>query len=332
MEAMYWHREEGSLRCLLCPHHCHVKEGMSGICGVRRNEGGKLMADTFGILSAIHSDPIEKKPLYHYHPGKTIISIGSIGCNMKCNCCQNWEISSAKAEGYAVKQRYRPIEIAVMATSNPHNAGVAYTYNEPTVWYEFMLETARLIHFEGKKNVMVSNGYICEEPLGELMDYMDAFNIDLKGFSDEFYCKQAGARLKPVLETLQNIRKRGRHLEITCLVIPSLNDGEGPFRDMVKWISEVLGKDTVLHLSRYHPAYKLNLSATSAACLERLYHLAKDRLRYVYVGNINLKDFQDTRCSVCGEILIRRNGYQVEKGRLSSDGSCMQCNNPVIKY
>ena len=332
MEAMYWHRTAGSLQCFLCPHQCYVNEGKTGICGVRRNEGGKLVAETFGILPAIHSDPIEKKPLYHFHPGRTILSIGSIGCNMKCNCCQNWEISGAKAESYNAMQRYRPVEIAVMATADRDNVGVAYTYNEPTVWYEFMLETARLIHFEGKKNVMVSNGYICEEPLRELMDYMDAFNIDLKGFSDEFYSRQAGARLAPVLETLQHIRKRGRHLEITCLVIPSLNDGEEPFREMVQWISEVLGKDTVFHLSRYHPAFKLNLSATPAASLEKLYHFAKEKLRYVYVGNINLKDFQDTRCSVCGEILVRRSGYHVETGGLSPDGSCMNCNNAVIKY
>jgi len=329
---MYWHRTAGTIQCLLCPHHCHINDNQTGICGVRRNEGGTLLADTFGILSAIHVDPIEKKPLYHFHPGKNILSLGSIGCNMKCNCCQNWQISRSDVKSFDVQKRYRPIEIAVMATSGPDNAGVAYTYNEPTVWYEFMLETARLIHFEGKKNVMVSNGYICEAPLGELMDYMDAFNIDLKGFSDEFYRRQAGARLNPVLETLQNIRRKGRHLEITLLVIPTLNDGKALFREMVQWISDTLGKETVLHLSRYHPAYRSSLDATPAETLEMLYHLAKEKLTYVYVGNINLKDFQDTRCGGCGEILIRRSGYRIETGRLSSDGTCMQCNTQVIKF
>lgn len=330
MEALFYEKIEDRLRCTLCPHHCSIAPGETGICKVRRNENGKLMAGTWGKLSALNFDPIEKKPLYHYHPGRIILSLGSAGCNMKCRCCQNWQISQASAAEFSFSHTLIPMEVIKLATSRSENIGVAYTYNEPTVWFEYMNDIARLVRFEGLKNVMVSNGYINEDPLVELMHYMDAFNIDLKGFSEDFYRKFTGASLAPVLDTLKLIRKAGRHLEITCLIIPGMNDDPGTFREMILWIERELGAKTVLHLSRYHPTYKLDTESTPARKLEELYRIAIEKLSYVYVGNIQIRDYQDTRCSKCGVTVIRRMGYQVELKKLTGQGMCSQCGNAII--
>jgi pyruvate formate lyase activating enzyme len=224
------------------------------------------------------------------------------------------------------------MEIVKMAASRKENIGVAYTYNEPVVWFEYMNDIARLVRFEGLKNVMVSNGYINEEPLNELLKYMDAFNIDLKGFSEDLYKKFSGASLSPVLRTLKQISNAGKHIEITCLVIPTLNDNPDEFREMVNWISVELGANTVLHLSRYHPAHKLNIEPTPAFKLETLYEIARKKLFYVYVGNIKLKDYQDTRCVNCGNIVISRDGYKINASALTDNGLCKNCGSQIIKY
>jgi pyruvate formate lyase activating enzyme len=332
MEALFYEKNEESINCLLCPHHCTIHVGGTGICKVRRNEGGKLLAETWGNLSAVNFDPIEKKPLYHYHPGKVILSLGSTGCNLKCQCCQNWQISQSQASEYHFQRKMNPMEIVKLASSRQANIGVAYTYNEPTIWFEYMHDIARLVRFDGRKNVMVSNGYINEDPLQELMQYIDAFNIDLKGFTEEFYRKITGATLAPVLRTLQLIRKAGKHLEITNLVIPGLNDDPAKFREMICWIEEELGADTVLHLSRYHPNYKLDIESTSPHTLEELYKIAREKLTYVYVGNIQMKDYQNTRCNKCGETIILRIGYQVEIKSLTNKGACAHCGNAIINF
>lgn len=330
MEALFYEKYEDLVRCTLCPHHCRIAAGETGICRVRRNENGKLKAGTWGKLTALNFDPIEKKPLYHYHPGKMILSLGSAGCNMKCKCCQNWQISQASADEFNFTRTLIPMEVIRLATSRSENVGVAYTYNEPTVWFEYMNDIARLVRFEGLKNVMVSNGYINEDPLTELMRYMDAFNIDLKGFSEDFYRKFTGASLAPVLHTLKLIRKAGRHLEITCLIIPGMNDEPEIFREMILWIERELGVNTVLHLSRYHPTYKLDVESTPARKLEELYRIANEKLSYVYVGNIQIRDYQDTRCGRCGATVIRRMGYQVELKKLTGQGKCSQCGNAIL--
>lgn len=330
MEAMFYERKGENIQCFLCPHNCIIHPEGTGICQTRRNSGGKLITETWGGLSAVNYDPIEKKPLFHYYPGRIILSLGNVGCNMKCKCCQNWQISQAKADNYDFEREMSPPEVVQLARRRESNLGIAYTYNEPTVWFEYMNDIARLAHFEGLKNVMVSNGYINEEPLNMLMQYMDAFNIDLKGFTDDFYVSFTGARLLPVLETLKRIRKGGKHLEITFLVIPTLNDNHVDFVKMVKWIAGELGTDTVLHLSRYHPTYKLDIAPTPAGVLESMYSIAKETLSYVYVGNIQLKGHQDTRCSKCGEVVIRRTGYQVEIKSMTKQGLCSKCGNVII--
>jgi pyruvate formate lyase activating enzyme len=328
--ALYFEKQDKGIICTLCPHHCLVHEGKTGICKVRRNVGDQLMAETYGKLSVISFDPIEKKPLYHFHPGKMILSLGSIGCNMKCQCCQNWQISQSAAFDQPGKGTTDPADLIVMAQSRKQNIGIAYTYNEPTVWFEFMLDTAKLVHDTRLKNVMVSNGYLAVEPLRELIPFMDAFNIDLKSFSDEFYRKHTGARLDPVLQTLKEIRRTGRHLEVTYLVIPTLNDGEDQFRDMVGWIKLELGNNTVLHLSRYYPAYKMNIEPTTRESLEGLYSIAREKLHYVYVGNLLSRDLQDTFCTQCGKKVISRNGYEVDILLLTSGGACRACRNQIL--
>jgi len=330
MEALYYEQLKGTVRCFLCPHNCRIKEGNSGICKVRRNEGGRLVAETWGRIAAIHKDPIEKKPLYHFYPGSSILSIGSVGCNMKCRCCQNWQISQVSTDEYDFDRTYNPDEILRLALSDKENLGVAYTYNEPGMWFEYMLEIARLVQQQGLKNVMVSNGFISEKPLDDLISCIDAFNIDLKGFTEDFYRRFTGASLAPVLESLRKIRKSGKHLEITCLIIPGQNDNHDDFSRMIDWIAEELGSNTVFHLSRYHPAYKYGMEPTSVSDLEQLLKIAKKKLFHVYAGNIQLKDYQDTRCPNCHNIVIKRAGYYTNKIAVKGNGLCSHCGARVI--
>jgi pyruvate formate lyase activating enzyme len=330
MEALYYERIDGKTRCTLCPHLCLVSEGNTGICKVRRNIGGKLIAETWGKLSGLHHDPVEKKPLYHFYPGSHVLSIGSVGCNMRCKCCQNWQISQTSIREYHFDRNYLPSEIAGLAKSDIKNLGIAYTYNEPGMWFEYMMETAQLIQEAGLKNIMVSNGFISEKPLDDLLRYIDAFNIDIKGFTEEFYRKFTGSSLQPVLQSLRQIRKSGRHLELTCLVVPGQNDDPVVFREMTEWIYNELGPETILHISRYHPAYKMGLESTSAESMENLLNIAVEKLNYVYAGNIYIKNFQDTACSKCHTVVIKRAGYDVEMVALSKDGACSKCGNKII--
>ncbi len=329
-EASYYKTSGDKLQCQLCPHHCSIKKDAAGTCGVRRNYNGKLISENYALLSAINFDPIEKKPLYHFFPGSVILSLGSVGCNMKCKCCQNWQISQSDLSDFSYAKRYSPEEIVKLAGSKARNLGVAYTYNEPTVWYEYMLDTAKLVHEAGMKNCMVSNGYINENPLMELVKYLDAFNIDLKAFNDNFYKTQSGARLEPVKKTLQLLVKNHKHVEITNLVIPTLNDDENEFTGMVEWIANELGKNTVLHLSRYHPMHKLTIKATGSELLESFYRIAAERLNYVFVGNVSIKDFQDTRCANCGHTVIQRTGYFIESEGITKSGNCKYCGEQVV--
>lgn len=330
MEAKYWENADGKIRCHLCPHQCLIAVGKRGICQVRHNDGGHLVAESYGKITALHLDPVEKKPLYHFFPGTSILSLGSMGCNMHCKCCQNWQISQSTVDDFKSVKNFTPVDIVKAALAEKGNIGLAFTYNEPSIGFEFMLETARLAKSANLKTVMVSNGYINSRPLDDLLECIDAFNIDLKGFTEEFYHAFTGSSLEPVLNTLRQIRDSGRHLEITTLIIPTVNDDAVTFTDMINWIATMLGNKTILHLSRYYPAYMLELESTSPVNMNHLLTIARGRLMHVYAGNIHLSDFHDTCCSVCGSIIIKRSGYLTSCIGLQPDGSCSNCGHREI--
>ena len=322
--------DNDAVKCNLCPHYCIIKNNNKGICSVRVTVKGELYTEVYGKVSAINSDPIEKKPLYHYYPGKTILSVGSIGCNFKCKFCQNWEISQPQTGDNRSLQEFPPKAIIDLADKR-NSFGIAYTYNEPSVWYEFMLDTAKISHNHNLKNVVVSNGYINKKPLKELLNFIDAFNIDLKAFENDFYKKYVSATLEPVKSSLELIKNSGKHLEITNLIIPGLNDDPEIFLKMVKWVSENLGKDTVLHLSRYFPTYKLDIESTPLKKLFELFDIAKSELYHVYLGNINTDKGKNTYCSKCGNLIIKRTGYNTNICGIDKKGKCTECGQVDIK-
>jgi len=332
-EAKYYKPlDHGKVRCNLCPHYCIIEDGDRGLCGVRKNINHHLKTENYGLVSAIQFDPIEKKPLYHFYPGRSILSFGSIGCNFTCGFCQNCDISQTTVDDYPWLNHYTIDQILSIAFSDESSVGIAYTYNEPTIYFEFMMDIAREAERAKLSNVMVSNGYITPEPLEELMPHIDAFNIDLKAFRNDFYKIQSGARLKPVKETLKKISTAGKHLEITNLIIPTLNDEIDNFREMLSWIKTELGEETVLHLSRYFPAYQMTIPATPRKTLDSLFELAREYLPYSYLGNINSDQGSDTHCPACSSLVIERTGYSTRISGLDDSGHCTQCHKSILKY
>lgn len=330
MEARYYVKSGDNVSCRLCPHNCDIIPGKSGICGVRKNEGGKLYSNNYGKVSSLHSDPIEKKPLYHFFPGRNILSVGSLGCNLKCRFCQNWQISQASKRDLLDLKTVDAEEIASLANAESGNIGIAYTYNEPIVWFEFMQDIAARVRSKHLKNVMVTNGYINPDPLKELVRSMDAFSVDLKAFSETFYQKLTGSGLQPVLDTLKTIRASGLHLEITNLVIPGQNDDLEDFTRMVDWIAGSLGENTVLHISRYYPNYKLQEPPTPASVLADFFKIARSKLQHVYIGNLRTGEGQHTFCPGCNTVVINRSGYQADITGLDHAGCCLNCQAEVI--
>jgi pyruvate formate lyase activating enzyme len=332
IEALHYHKiSDGKVKCTLCPHECVLEAGERGKCRVRLNRGGILLAENYGMIPAMHLDPIEKKPLYHFYPGSSIFSIGTIGCNLSCGFCQNCDISQNEVKEFPGLSPYSPDEIVSIALSTSGNIGLAYTYNEPAVFYEFIREAAPIASEKGLKNVFISNGFIEEAPLSEIISFIDAFNIDLKSFDNGFYKTQTGGRVKPVLNTLERIRKSGKHLEITTLIIPGLNDDIIQFKSMVSWIRDHLGNKTVLHLSRYFPSYRFTIPATSVETLNRLYEIAREQLTFTYLGNLMTGERSDTYCPVCGSLMIRRSGYQAKIQGIDQ-GQCSSCYTPVSDF
>ena len=281
-EALYYEKlGDKKVRCHLCPTECVILPGNHGACGVRLNKLGILYSEIYGKITSLALDPIEKKPLYHYHPKESILSIGTKGCNFHCDFCQNWQISqnlSALTENITAEE-------VVAKTKECGSFGIAYTYNEPFIWYEFVLEIAKLAKKNGLENVLVTNGYVNSEPLEELLPYIDAMNIDLKAFSDDFYVKMCKGKLQPVLEVIKRAH-RDCHIELTTLIIPTLNDSDEEIKREVDWIHDNLGPETPLHFSRYFPCYKMNIPPTSIKTLERAAEIALRRLKYVYLGNV----------------------------------------------
>ena len=329
-EARYYESlAQEKVKCTLCPHNCLLKDEQTGSCHVRKNSGGKLYAENFEKISALHFDPIEKKPLYHYYPGEIIFSVGSVGCNLHCKFCQNAEISQTSVNDFMQLRNIPVNDIVNTALTRPENIGIAYTYNEPIVWFEYMVEIAIKARLEGLKNVVVTNGFINEEPLVELIDNVDAFSIDLKAFTDDFYKKNTFSRLNPVKNTLKIIREANKHLEITNLVIPTLNDDKRIFSEMVQWIAGELGENTILHISKYYPSYKMTIETTPIETMMTLFDIAREKLNYVYIGNISANKGRDTLCSQCGQKVISRDGYWTSVNGLTKDGRCNRCNNAV---
>jgi len=325
-EALYYRKlDKQKVQCQLCPHECILNDGKLGICGVRRNVDGTLMNETFERIAAIHFDPIEKKPLYHFYPGSQILSVGGIGCNLSCSFCQNCDLSQADVDSYNRFRNYSVEQVINMAYDQPDNIGLSFTYNEPTIHFEYMFEIAKEAKARDLKTTMVSNGFINPEPLKQLLRYMDAFNIDLKAFDDNFYIKHTNSSLDPVLATLKTIIEYQKHLEITNLVIPTLNDDPGVFRKMVDWICNELGENTVLHLSRYFPHHKMTIPGTPVSTLEKLYNIAREKLQFVYLGNVAGSEGQQTQCPECGKVLVSRHGYNTSINGISHAGKCKSC-------
>lgn len=324
--------DDGFVKCLLCPNGCIIGNNGHGICNVRANKQGILYSENYGKLSAIAFDPIEKKPLYHFYPGSKILSIGSLGCTMKCPFCQNHGISQVTSPNYGQYTVYEPETIVKMALGKEGNIGIAFTYNEPTTFYEYMLSTAKLASPEGLKTVMATNGYINQEPLEGLLPFIDAFNVDLKAFSDSFYQSVARSELVPVKKTVKRIAVSRKHLEITNLVIPGLNDNLIEFEEMARWIAGETGDGTVLHISRYFPNYQLKIGSTPVGRLFELCELAKKHLKYVYIGNIADIVQNTTYCDKCGNELIVRWPTKTMVTGLDKKGDCDKCGYHVLDH
>ena len=311
-------RDGGKVQCRVCPHECIIAEGRTGICLCRKNVGGRLRPMNYARVTSAGMDPIEKKPLYHFHPGKDILSLGTWGCNFKCDFCQNWQISQQEAS----TQHLPPAE-AVETARRHGSVGIAYTYNEPTIWYEYVLDTARLARKAGLVNVLVTNGHINAAPLERLLEVVDAMNIDLKAFTEAFYARHCKGRLAPVLETARTAAKRC-HVETTTLLIPGENDSEEELTQLRDWIVENLGPDSPTHLSAYFPRHKLRAPATPLESLTRGRDILSERLDYVYIGNVVAPGLGNTRCPGCGATVIRRSGYAVDTSGLRGT-ACADC-------
>lgn len=325
-EALFYNKlGEGKVQCELCPWNCILSSDQTGNCKVRTNKNGKLLTEVYGKVASLGTDPIEKKPLYHFYPGKNILSIGEVGCNLHCSFCQNHRISQCKASQFSGFHNISSEQIVTEAQKTWNNIGIAYTYNEPLTFYEFLLETAELAKSKDLKNVVVSNGYINKEPLKKLLPYIDAFNIDLKAFSEEFYATHTKGKLQPVLETLKIIANSSAHLEITNLIIPGLNDDKDEFAKMVNWIATELGGQTPLHLSRYYPQFKMNIPPTPIETLDSLFEIAKQHLQNVFLGNVSDEEKSSTYCSNCNAKLIQRDRYKTEFLNQDPNGTCKKC-------
>jgi len=280
------------------------------------------------VISGFALDPIEKKPLYHYFPGSSILSIGSYGCNLRCDFCQNYHISQ-NVPGNS-SEPATPGEILDHVRKARNNTGIAFTYNEPVIWFEFVRDVARLVKEAGFHTVMVSNGYVSADPLKEYLTLIDAFNIDLKAFSEDFYRKITGASLEPVKESLRMIAKAGNHLEVTTLLVPGLNDSKNEMEELVKWVAGELGRYVPFHISRYFPMHKRKEGATPNETLMRFYEIAKKYLDYVYVGNVMTDSGQDTHCPECRRLITERSGYKVLHVN-TTDGNCSGCGKKIYK-
>ena len=318
------------VQCELCPKLCLIQPGQSGECRVRINIDGVLRTVVYGYPCSIHIDPVEKKPLFHFLPGSSILSIATVGCNLHCKNCQNWEISQANPEDGNVPAYNCPPERLVAEANKYKCLSIAYTYTDPIVYYEYTYDSAKLAHEAGIRNVLVTAGYVNEEPWKKLLQHVDAANIDLKAITEDFYREVCSATLKPVQNALILARASEAMVEVTNLVIPTLNDEPEQLRELSRWIKMNLGADTPLHFSGFYPRYQMkNLPATSLRTLETARKIAmSEGLNYVYIGNVASKEGQNTYCPGCKKLLIERSGYTILQNRLRQ-GRCPDCSKEI---
>ncbi len=327
--ALFYDRVgDGRIVCRLCPRECRVADQERGYCGVRENRGGEYFTLVHNRICSANVDPIEKKPFFHFLPGAQALSIATAGCNMECRFCQNWQISQFRPE--QVPSSEATPEGLLRAARSSGAQAIAYTYTEPTIFYEFMLAVARCTAPQGIRNVVVSNGYIAEAPLRELAPHLAAYKVDLKAFTDTFYGEQCSGRLEPVLQTLRVLKSIGLWTEIVVLIIPTLNDDDDSNRAMFAWIAAELGPHVPVHLSRFHPTYKIqNLPPTPVETLERLHGLARAAgLHFVYLGNLPGHVAESTYCPGCGRRVVERYGYTIARIDLRN-GCCAKCGRPI---
>jgi pyruvate formate lyase activating enzyme len=329
VEARHYKKlDGGGIECGLCPRHCYVTDLERGFCGVRENHGDVYRTLVYGLPCSMNIDPIEKKPFFHFHPGTTALSLATAGCNVDCKFCQNWEISQSRPE-QTTNYEFSPQD-AVDTCKTRSIPTIAYTYSEPTIFYEYMYDIAALGQKNGIKSVMISNGYMEEAPMCELMPQLDAIKVDLKSIREPYYRDVVRGELKPVLDRLVQIRKAGVWLEIVNLVVPTLNDTEREFTELARWIKTNLGTDVPLHFSRFYPQYLLaNLTITPEPTLERAYQICRSEgLEYVYLGNLPSNRAESTFCPKCNAMVIERHGYQVRLTGISGD-KCSACKHVI---
>ncbi len=325
-EAMFYEKLENNIvRCHLCSHKCNIPESKRGICKVRENKNGALHTLVYGRLISEAIDPIEKKPLYHFYPNSLAYSIATAGCNFRCMNCQNFEISQMPKEREIIIGDYTSPEEVVSTAKKYDCLSIAYTYTEPTIFYEYAYDTSILAHEKGIKNVFVTNGYITEEALVKISSYLDGANIDLKSMSDSFYRKICGAELQPVLDAIKLYKRLGIWIEITTLIIPTLNDSEEEFERIAEFIKNV-GSHIPWHISQFYPTYKmLQLPRTPISTLSKARKIGFEAgLKYVYTGNVPGDEGENTYCHNCGELIIRRYSYQILRKQIK-DGNCPRC-------
>jgi len=318
------------VQCELCPKNCLIEPGQSGECRVRINLDGVLTTVVYGYPCSISIDPIEKKPLYHFLPGTPILSIATVGCNLHCKNCQNWEISQANPEEGNIPAYFCPPEKLISLAKTKRCPSLAYTYTDPIVYYEYTYDTSKLAKENRIRNVLVTAGYINEKPWKQLLQYVDAANIDLKGITEDFYRDVCSATLKPVQQALILAKASGIHVEVTNLIIPTLNDEPEDIRKLVRWIKINLGGETPMHFSGFFPRYKMrNLPPTSLETLETAREIAiAEGMEYVYVGNLQSKEGANTYCPGCKNLLVERSGYTILKNRLRN-GYCPNCGKEI---
>ncbi|MBN2371299.1 MAG: AmmeMemoRadiSam system radical SAM enzyme [Vicinamibacteria bacterium] len=323
--AVFWESlPDKKIKCVLCPRECEVADVERGYCGVRENQGGKYQTLVYGALCSANTDPIEKKPLFHYLPGTTALSVATAGCNIECKFCQNWQISQFRPE--QVKSVLVPPERLVTACLADKTPTIAYTYSEPVIFYEYMRDSAALARKRGVGSVMISNGYIQEKPLRELCRQLTGVKIDLKAFTESFYKNQCSGELAPVLKTLEILKDVGIWFEIVVLIIPTLNDSREEIRRMSRWVAEKLGPNVPLHFTRFHPTYRMtNLPKTPVSTLDRCREIALESgVRYVYAGNVPMHPGENTHCHQCRKVVIRRAGYRILANTIKN-GKCPDC-------